>query len=193
MKYEAESGGLLFLVFLALVGTEQGRQFAIIGAIIIVVMGAIWLGFRLRKGQSRRIRLRRHPKVYRIEDLRRMDPYDVEELVGDMLKDAGFTKVKVSGGAGDLQADLTAISPNGKQTVVQVKRYAETNPVGSPDIQTFVGVIYRYHRACAGMFVTTSRFTKPAREYGESEGIVLVDGDGIIRGLYDEAKAGGLL
>lgn len=57
---------------------------------------------------------------------------------------------------------------------VQVKHYAPDHTVGRPDIQAFVGAIAG--RDGKGLFVTTSKFSKQAREYAERQHIVLIDG-----------------
>lgn len=48
---------------------------------------------------------------------------------------------------------------------VQAKHYANDHTVGRPDIQAFVGAIAG--RDGKGLFVTTSKFSKQAREYAE--------------------------
>jgi len=59
---------------------------------------------------------------------------------------------------------------------VQAKRWSE-NPVGRPDIQKFVGAL-QGHRAKKGVFITTSTFSKDAREYATriDSRIILIDG-----------------
>jgi restriction system protein len=61
---------------------------------------------------------------------------------------------------------------------VQAKRYAEDNTVGSGAIQAFFGSLDAV-KAGKGVFLTTSGFTKAAREMAErlSRRIVLVDGE----------------
>ena len=46
--------------------------------------------------------------------------------------------------------------------VVQCKRYAPDNLVGSPVIQSFIGMVKIHHKADLGIFVTTSGYTLPA-------------------------------
>jgi restriction endonuclease Mrr len=101
---------------------------------------------------------------------------EFELLVGRLLERDGCQDVRVSGGAGDRGADLTAISPYGHRVVVQCKRYGARHPVGDPEIQRFLGTVYHEHRAEVALFVTTSHYTTSARELGTRRGIVLVDG-----------------
>lgn len=68
--------------------------------------------------------------------------------------------------------------PLGLQNVyVQAKRYADDNSIGAPDINSFFGALHR-QGADRGVFITTSRFTKAAREASDQfQGrIVLIDG-----------------
>ena len=61
---------------------------------------------------------------------------------------------------------------------VQAKRYVADNTVGSGAIQAFFGSLDAV-KAGKGVFLTTSSFTKSAREMAErlSRRIVLVDGE----------------
>jgi restriction system protein len=68
--------------------------------------------------------------------------------------------------------------PLGLQNVyVQAKRYADTNSVGSPDINGFYGALVR-RGADRGVFITTSSFSPAAQEASRQFGgkIVLIDG-----------------
>ncbi len=60
--------------------------------------------------------------------------------------------------------------------VIQAKKWT-TNQVGRPDVQSFAGSMEAY-RANKGVFITTSTFSQPAKEYVEKiqRKIVLVDG-----------------
>lgn len=60
---------------------------------------------------------------------------------------------------------------------VQAKRYAEGNTVGRPDVQGFVGSLVGLG-STKGVFVTTSTFSPPARDFVKhlSQRIVLIDG-----------------
>lgn len=60
---------------------------------------------------------------------------------------------------------------------VQAKRYAPGNPVGRPDVNGFVGSLVGLG-ATKGVFVTTSTFSQPARDYVRhlAQRIILIDG-----------------
>ncbi|WP_328296183.1 restriction endonuclease [Kineococcus sp. NBC_00420] len=64
---------------------------------------------------------------------------DFEHLVARLLRRDGWRQVTVSGGSGDLGADITARHPkDGSLLVVQCKRYTD-RAIGSPDLQRFLG------------------------------------------------------
>ncbi len=65
---------------------------------------------------------------------------------------------------------------------VQAKRYAQDNIVQRPAIQGFVGALAG-NQANQGVFITTSSFTKGAREYADSvpARVVLIDGERFAR------------
>ncbi len=67
---------------------------------------------------------------------------------------------------------------------IQAKRW--DRPVGRPEVQSFVGAL-QVHRARKGVFLTTSTFTREAREYVERvDGrIVLVDGKGLAELMFE--------
>jgi restriction system protein len=110
----------------------------------------------------------------RLESADAASPAEFEQLVGRLYRSAGCT-VRAGGGAGDLGLDVLAVSPAGLRLVTQCKRYGPRNPVGSLEVQAFLGTYRNIHHADVGVFVTTSRFTRAARRLGESQGLVLVD------------------
>ncbi len=113
-----------------------------------------------------------------------------EDLVGDLLKASGYTEVKRVGGSGDLGADLTAIDPQGKRTIVQCKRFAPEKTVGTPDLQKFIGMLVVHHKAERGIFVTTSTFKQTARDLADQhkDTIQLIGGDLLVQWLQNTAE-----
>ncbi|MFE7520165.1 restriction endonuclease [Streptomyces halstedii] len=116
-----------------------------------------------------------------------MDPYAFEEAVAALCRRDGCRDVEVVGGAGDLGADVTATTPDGRRLVVQCKRYTDGNKVGSQDLQRFGGTCYAVHQAGAAVVVTTSTFTEPALEYAGRCGIVCLDLAGLTAWSEDGA------
>lgn len=116
--------------------------------------------------------------------LRAQDPAFFEQAVLDLLTAMGYagaegtarrTQLSRDGGIdGIIDQDALGLS----RIYVQAKRYAESNTVGRPAIQEFVGALSG-NGANQGVFITTSRFSKDAEAFTEkvSTRIVLIDGD----------------
>lgn len=117
-----------------------------------------------------------------VADLYQLSPTDFEHAVADLLRQAGWRTVEVTGGAGDLGADITGLLPDGRRGIVQAKRYRPGNRVGSRTVQTMIGMAAVHHKACVGMIVTTSSYTRKARELGDAHPqFILVDGSDLER------------
>lgn len=104
-------------------------------------------------------------------------------------------------GYGDSQDDLTHTGASGDEGVdgyikqdklglqnlyVQAKRYAPGNTIGRPALQGFVGAIA--HKANAGVFITTSSFSREALEYVNAirtPRVILIDGQKLGRLLVE--------
>ncbi|URM92313.1 restriction endonuclease [Streptomyces sp. MRC013] len=108
-----------------------------------------------------------------------VDPQGFEHTVAALCVRDGCTRTEVSGGPGDLGADVVATTPDGRRLVVQCKQYAADHLVGSQDLQRFGGTCFAVHGAEIAVVVTTSGFTAPAAEYAAALGIVCVDGDAL--------------
>ncbi|MFJ3582977.1 restriction endonuclease [Streptomyces sp. NPDC090127] len=108
-----------------------------------------------------------------------VDADGFEHAVAALCARDGCSTVEVVGGAGDLGADVVAVTLDGLRVVLQCKHYAEDNRVGSQDLQRFGGTCFTIHEADVAVLVTTSSFTAPAAEYAATCGIVCVDGDGL--------------
>ncbi|MFJ5138844.1 restriction endonuclease [Streptomyces sp. NPDC088707] len=108
-----------------------------------------------------------------------VDADGFEHTVAALCARDGCTPVEVVGGAGDLGADVIAVTVDGRRVVVQCKHYAPDNHVGSQDLQRFGGTCFTIHEADVAVVVTTSSFTAPAVEYAATCGIVCVDGEAL--------------
>ncbi|MFE9452796.1 restriction endonuclease [Streptomyces sp. NPDC006739] len=116
----------------------------------------------------------------RLADYAELDPDGFEEAVADLCAAHGCREVEVVGGAGDLGADVLALTPDGRRLVIQCKQYGDAHKVGSQDMQRFGGTCFTIHEADVAALVTTSEFTDPALEYARQCGIVCVDGPGLL-------------
>jgi len=116
-----------------------------------------------------------------LELIGRSPPEFFEQLVLDLLHAMGYgtsrTDLQRVGGSGDGGIDgIISLDRLGFEKVyVQAKRWKNT--VGSPEIQGFMGAL-QLQAASKGVFITTSTFTKDARQAAiKARGsIVLVDG-----------------
>jgi restriction system protein len=110
-----------------------------------------------------------------------------EQFVAALMRRTGFAHVQVSGGAGDLGADITALVPDG-HLVVQCKRYRTGRPVGSADVQKLAGTARELHRAELAAIVTSSHFTRPAVEIAARLRIALVDREALAAWATDDLR-----
>ncbi|WP_435855015.1 restriction endonuclease [Streptomyces massasporeus] len=110
-------------------------------------------------------------------DYAALTPEGFEEAIAALCERDGCSGVEVVGGAGDLGADVLAVTPDGRRIVVQCKRYDASHRVGSQDLQRFGGTCFTVHEADVAVLVSTSDFTAPALEYAEQCGILCVDGE----------------
>ncbi len=114
--------------------------------------------------------------------VRQVTPQFFEQLVLDLLEAMGYggsiegSGIRV-GGTGDEGIDgIIKEDKLGLDVVyVQAKRWQQN--IGRPDVQAFVGALAG-KKARKGVFITTSDFTKEAREYVQNidAKIVLIDG-----------------
>jgi restriction system protein len=118
-----------------------------------------------------------------------LSPAFFERLVVDLIVAMGYggsrqTVAKRLGKSGDEGIDgVVNEDPLGLDMVyIQAKRYAADNTVGRERIQQFAGALVG-QAASKGVFVTTSSFTKQAKDYAEKvpQRIVLIDGAELTR------------
>ncbi|AKV04344.1 Mrr restriction system protein [Labilithrix luteola] len=116
-----------------------------------------------------------------LENIGRAPPEFFEQLVLDLLHAMGYGTSRAAlqrvGGSGDGGIDgIISLDRLGLEKVyVQAKRWKNT--VGSPEVQGFMGAL-QLQAASKGVFITTSAFTRDAKEAAARArgSIVLVDG-----------------
>jgi restriction system protein len=117
-------------------------------------------------------------KDWLLTQVRSLDPYQFEHLVVTLLLAMKYgvrgTVTKKSGDAG-IDGIIYEDKLGFTEILVQAKQW--TNTVGRPDAQAFVGAI-QSRQATKGVLLTTSQFSKEAREYVITLPIrvVLIDG-----------------
>ncbi len=122
------------------------------------------------------VRRRHRPMDTSVDEFLAMTPREFEAAVARILGRHGY-RLELTGGPGDLAADLMGTDPDGRPTVVQCKRYAPGHPVGSRDVQLLMAMGVRHHRAERLVLVTTSDFTDPARDVADAHGVELISGE----------------
>ena len=106
-------------------------------------------------------------------DYSNMPGYEFEEFVAKILKQDGFTNVKVSKKSGDHGIDIVA-NKNGILYGIQCKRYKDK--VGNGAVQeAYTGAAY--YKCDKAMVITNSEFTKAAIDEAKKIGVELWDGD----------------
>lgn len=129
-----------------------------------------------------------------LDQILQKSPAFFERLVLDLLHALGYGNSEEDlqrvGAAGDGGIDgIISLDRLGFEKVyVQAKRWQK--PVGRPEIQAFFGALAG-RRAKKGVFITTSSFTREAREFeGQvAETVVLIDG-GRLTGLMIDHGVG---
>ena len=129
--------------------------------------------------RQRRARMLAETRRQEIESYHAMNAREFEEALAYLCCRDGCLEARVTGKAGDLGADVVAITPDGRMLVIQAKRYVTGNSVTGPALQKFGGTCYAVHRADVAAVITTSGFTRQAREYAAAMRIALFDHDAL--------------
>ena len=107
-----------------------------------------------------------------------VSPDDLEHVVADVWDARGWTttvtRVSQDGGV-DVVAERQ--NPFPQKQLLQVKHYADDNPVSAPEIQQYAGLQHQHPDADSVVLVTSGRFTEPARETAAEANVKLVGGD----------------
>jgi restriction system protein len=107
-----------------------------------------------------------------IEQLYSLKPYEFEHYVADLFRRKGYI-VRLRGRSGDNGVDLLLSQPNGKQAIVQCKRYRKT--VGPEIVRELYGTLI-HERVAHAFLVTTADVSDAAREWAQGKPMTLIDG-----------------
>lgn len=127
-----------------------------------------------------------------LEQVKRCSPKFFENLVVGLLVRMGYGgSIKEAGEAIGMSGDegLDGVIKQDRlgldNVYIQAKRWGN-QAVGRPEIQKFVGAL-EGRKSKKGVFITTSSFTKEAREYASSVSsrVVLIDGDELAQLMID--------
>jgi outer membrane protein assembly factor BamB len=111
-------------------------------------------------------------------DLQSVDPYKLEQLIGDLWQSKGY-ETHVRKGSSDRGVDVEAVQAGYKE-VIQVKRYTGNNKVGSKDIREYATLYQQIETANQVVVVTTGEFTTNAKELAKDLRVDVLDGSGLV-------------
>jgi len=136
-------------------------------------------------------RLRQNLAAELIQRVKECPPSFFEKLVIDLLISMGYGGTRKDAGeaigrSGDEGIDGIIKEDRLGLDVVYIQAKKWENPVTRPEIQKFAGALLG-RKAKKGIFITTSGFTKDAREYAEKieSKIVLIDGETLAQLMID--------
>lgn len=126
-----------------------------------------------------------------LEFVKKADPAFFERLVVDLLVKMGYGGTRKDAGeaigkTGDEGIDGIIKEDRLGLDVVYIQAKKWENPVSRPEIQKFAGAL-QGQRARKGVFITTSSFTKDARDYASKidSKIILIDGEELTSLMID--------
>ncbi|MDN3509583.1 MAG: restriction endonuclease [Candidatus Neptunochlamydia sp.] len=109
-----------------------------------------------------------------------------EKLIVDVLVNMGYGGTKgevaqVLGKSGDEGIDgiINEDRLGLDKIYIQAKRWNPQQSIDRPEVQKFVGTLVG-ENARKGVFITTSTFTKEAKEYAKNQSVALIDGDHLL-------------
>lgn len=109
-------------------------------------------------------------------------PTEFEQLCVRVLLDLGYVDLRRPDDVGDSSAAVVGKDRQGRPVIVQCLRY-EGDSVGSPTIQTFIGMQSDHkvdHKTDRGIVMTTAEFSRPAIQLALEHDIILFDGDDMV-------------
>ncbi|OGC78440.1 MAG: restriction endonuclease [candidate division Zixibacteria bacterium RBG_16_50_21] len=137
--------------------------------------------------------LRQNLAAELIQQVKSCSPTFFEKLVIDLLISMGYGGTRKDAGeaigrSGDEGIDGIIKEDRLGLDIVYLQAKRWENPVSRPEIQKFAGAL-QGQRAKKGIFITTSAFTKDAREYAEKieSKIVLIDGETLAQLMIDHS------
>lgn len=176
--------GLIFLGAVASFMQQSGSEFTIenllaylLTAVFIVFAVAIVgiLAFKFGKELLAKLNRKQMFQEYRsVEEILGLHPKEFENFVAAVFENRGYKVNKVTGYVKDHGIDVV-LEKAGKKYAVQAKRYSRKNYVKEHEVRDFFGS-YIADGYAGGFFVTTSFFSKPAKEWAHSRGVNLVSG-----------------
>lgn len=141
--------------------------------------------------ESAYLRLRQNLVAELVQQVKNCSPSFFEKLVIDLLISMGYGGTRKDAGeaigrSGDEGIDGIIKEDRLGLDIVYIQAKRWENPVSRPEIQKFAGALLG-RKAKKGIFITTSAFTKDARDYAEKieSKIVLIDGETLAQLMID--------
>jgi hypothetical protein len=115
------------------------------------------------------------------EALQSIDPYELEEVIGRLWEEQDY-EVTVEPGSQDRGIDIVAerSDPFYRKQVLQVKRYKDSNRIGSRDIRRYRTLYDQESSVDTVAIITTSGFSEQARDLADDLRVELVDGEQLV-------------
>lgn len=154
----------------------------VVGGVVAAACGGLgwwlWRTDRILRGRDREWRQQDavaagHRSLAEVDG---MSGTEFEELVAGLCRRDGCREVRRVGGSGDQGADVVGRLPDGRAMVVQCKRYTPSAVIASREVRDLLGSKVHFG-ADVAVFVTTTRFSKPAMDVVVGNGIVAVNRD----------------
>lgn len=112
-----------------------------------------------------------------LSHLRNIDEYEFEDFIAKLWERYGWNTT-VTSGSNDRGIDVISEKkiPFDQKHLIQVKRWGSGNKVGRPKIQQYSSLRRRQNNVDFVIVVTTSSFSRQAREEASNLGVKLVNG-----------------
>lgn len=106
-----------------------------------------------------------------------MSPYYFEHLVADVWEAQGWSAT-VTTNSKDFGIDVVVerADPYDQKQIIQAKNYSEGNLISGPEIREIAGLHHQESNTDLVIAVTSSSFTKNAREVAKRSNVKLIDG-----------------
>ncbi|MFF3173913.1 restriction endonuclease [Streptomyces sp. NPDC057900] len=180
---------LHFLLMIGLVGAVTSSLIASVASWVaerpwvfalpvIAAAGMGTVGVYLQRKEVRRDAIRAQEFRYSAEHLDGLHYTQFEYAVRDLMYRDGCRDAQQVGRGGDQGADVKATDPHGRRWVIQCKHRKDGvrgSAVGSPDLFALNGTGRQVHGGDVVVMLTNGRFSKPALEFADSQGLHLVD------------------
>lgn len=112
------------------------------------------------------------------QKLQKLDNYDFEKLVADLWEKQGWsTEVEQESGDAGIDVRATKTNPFDQKVLIQAKRYDDSTVVGGPDVQQYASLKLQEPNVDTVIIITTSRFTKEAKNRAEELNVKLINGN----------------